>query len=62
MFFKRKIDNDILKYHFSKDKKLIRNEKFRNRLIQNGFENAKRFDVGTIGKKYDSLYESVYNS
>uniref|UniRef100_UPI00404A5E0C hypothetical protein n=1 Tax=Flavobacterium sp. TaxID=239 RepID=UPI00404A5E0C len=26
MFFKRKIDEDILKYHFSKDKKLIRKE------------------------------------
>jgi len=26
MFFKRKIDEDILKYHFNKDKKLIRKE------------------------------------
>ena len=39
--------------------KLINDEDYRNQLIQNGFENAKRFDVNVIANQYLELYKEV---
>jgi glycosyltransferase involved in cell wall biosynthesis len=40
--------------------KLINDDNYRNQLIQNGFENAKRFDVNVIANQYFELYKEVY--
>jgi glycosyltransferase involved in cell wall biosynthesis len=42
--------------------KLINDDNYRNQLIQNGFENVKRFDVKMITKQYLELYEEVYDN
>jgi glycosyltransferase involved in cell wall biosynthesis len=42
--------------------KLINDDNYRNQLIQNGFENVKRFDVKMITKQYLELYEEVYEN
>ena len=42
--------------------KLIHDDNCRNQLIQNGFENAKRFDVKVIANQYLELYKKVYNN
>lgn len=39
--------------------KLINDEDYRNQLIQNGFENAKRFELKTIANQYLELYKEV---
>lgn len=39
--------------------KLINNDDYRNQLIENGFENAKRFEVKTIAGQYLELYKDV---
>jgi glycosyltransferase involved in cell wall biosynthesis len=42
--------------------KLINDKNYRNQLIENGFENVKRFDVNVIAKQYFELYKEVANS
>jgi glycosyltransferase involved in cell wall biosynthesis len=42
--------------------KLINDDNYRNQLIQNGFENAKRFDVNVIAEQYLELYKEVENN
>jgi len=39
--------------------KIFSNEKYYYQLINNGIENAKRFDLGTITSKYLNLYQSI---
>jgi glycosyltransferase involved in cell wall biosynthesis len=39
--------------------KLINDDNYRNQLIQNGFENVKRFDVKVVAQQYLELYEAV---
>jgi len=38
---------------------VINNDQHREKLIENGFENVKRFDKKVIAKKYFELYESM---
>jgi glycosyltransferase involved in cell wall biosynthesis len=38
--------------------KIIENQNYRNTLIQNGFENCKRFSIKTISGQFESLYYS----
>jgi glycosyltransferase involved in cell wall biosynthesis len=40
---------------------LIENDSYRDRLIANGYENCKRFDVRTIAGQYVELYRSLVN-
>jgi glycosyltransferase involved in cell wall biosynthesis len=40
-------------------KKLIENNAYRERLIQNGYQNAKRFSAETIAKQYALLYNEI---
>jgi glycosyltransferase involved in cell wall biosynthesis len=42
--------------------KLINDKNYRNQLIENGFENAKRFDVKVVTGQYYSLYKEVYSN
>lgn len=39
--------------------KVIKEEKYRNKLIENGFENAKRFELKTIAFEYLRLYQKI---
>ena len=40
-------------------KKIIENNAYRERLIQNGYQNAKRFSADTIAKQYALLYNEI---
>jgi glycosyltransferase involved in cell wall biosynthesis len=41
--------------------KLINDDFYRTRLINNGFENVKRFDSDTIASQYEVLYKDILN-
>ena len=42
-------------------KKIIDDDEYRNTLIKNGYENAKRFSVKTIAGQYADIYRELYN-
>lgn len=39
---------------------LIEDDAYREKLIANGYENAKKFDLTTIARQYAEIYKSVY--
>ncbi|MCB9262691.1 MAG: glycosyltransferase family 4 protein [Flavobacteriales bacterium] len=41
--------------------KLIHDESFRNKLIENGFENVKRFNADSIANQYKEIYNQILN-
>ena len=42
--------------------KIIADDEYRNKLIENGYENANRFSVKTIAGQYADVYKELYNS
>ena len=42
--------------------KIIDDEKFRTRLVENGFQNAKRFSAKEIARQYVEIYKELYSS
>ncbi len=41
--------------------KIIEDESYRNQLIKNGFENAKKYNPDLIAKQYENLYSEITN-
>jgi glycosyltransferase involved in cell wall biosynthesis len=41
--------------------KIINNPDYRNKLIENGYENAKRFNAKKIADQYHAIYQELSN-